>query len=591
THRIVHSPQGVAGAYRLAGHIAGQLNVGDPAVSSQVSEFISGTSETDLDATLQSKPWTRSSVRDEAEFAEFQLTAAAPKSQMNARRVAEAIVAHTHDRRSAETELDALRTLVAHRVSYSPDGVVAGYKLSLALARTLGTGLAATGTWIPSFLAAEHGRAADIGTLFLETDWSVQKLDVEAAYLADDTDDSSVMDTEAVMMSTHILHLLDPGVRNNVERLLDHVFANHPGSEDTRIATAQRVSKKIADDLGTSWTPARFRQLLRSAPPLADVSADVREEVSQLLADRRARGLPTPMYPDADVIRVVAVVAAWMARNGYDEEGVGEVLEGITEAGGQRAAAEAGQQGRKRTRGHDAADSGPEVRRPRLDSDQAESGQAESSQAAEARAAQAPPRPQDQRRAWTPQLLLAVAGHLAAKGVPASLPRSAVDVIRAGYQRYLQSHPTASALLTTHGVQDAVAEVIVHAFAVDRDLRPFMPAVLRGIPTGSSQEINAWHRSLPPQLRGLLDTLISAADDATKSRFIPLLRALPPAARNDILQQAVQRGVQNLAVLVIDAFVRVVVNSVLADLQPRPDGPDAGGRPAPPPPPVDPSLP
>src|SRR5690606_40690382 len=45
THRIVHSPQGVAGAYRLAGHIAGQLNVGDPAVSSQVSEFISGTSE------------------------------------------------------------------------------------------------------------------------------------------------------------------------------------------------------------------------------------------------------------------------------------------------------------------------------------------------------------------------------------------------------------------------------------------------------------------------------------------------------------------------------------------------------------------
>src|SRR5690606_1477477 len=153
THRIVHSPQGVAGAYRLAGHIAGQLNVGDPAVSSQVSEFISGTSETDLDATLQSKPWTRSSVRDEAEFAEFQLTAAAPKSQMNARRVAEAIVALTHDRRSAETELDALRTLVAHRVSYSPDGVVAGYKLSLALARTLGTGLAATETWIPSFLA------------------------------------------------------------------------------------------------------------------------------------------------------------------------------------------------------------------------------------------------------------------------------------------------------------------------------------------------------------------------------------------------------------------------------------------------------
>src|SRR5690606_18070892 len=209
----------------------------------------------------------------------------------------------------------------------------------------------------------------------------------------------------------------------------------------------------------------------------------------------------------------------------------------------------------------------------------------------EARAAQAPPRPQDQRRAWTPQLLLAVAGHLAAKGVPASLPRSAVDVVRAGYQRYLQSHPTASALLTTHGVQDAVAEVIVHAFAVDRDLRPFLPAVLRGIPTGSSQEINAWHRSLPPQLRGLLDTLVNAADDATKSRFIPLLRALSPAARNDILQQAVQRGVQNLAALVIDAFVRVVVNSVLADLQPRPDGPDAGGRPAPPPPPVDPSLP
>src|SRR5690606_17903076 len=145
------------------------------------------------------------------------------------------------------------------------------------------------------------------------------------------TDDSSVMDTEAVMMSTHILHLLDPGVRNNVERLLDHVFANHPASEDARIATAQRVSKTIAADLGTSWTPARCRQLVRSAPPLADVSADVREEVSQLLADRRARGLPTPMYPDADVIRVVAVVAAWMARNGYDEEGVGEVLEGITE--------------------------------------------------------------------------------------------------------------------------------------------------------------------------------------------------------------------------------------------------------------------